>query len=107
MCKRVEEREGFGKKFSKLDTILQDIAKSRADIDTCRMLVCSAAEKMDIHGNKDPRTRQQLSLVKAHVPVTLQAVVDRCIQAHGAMGVSQDTMLFSAFAGARVLRIAD
>ena len=37
----------------------------------------------------------------------MQGLVDRCIQAHGAMGVSQDTPLFAAFAGARGLRLAD
>ena len=39
-------------------------------------------------------------MVKAHVPITVQGIADRCIQAHGAMGVSQDTPLFAAF-GAR------
>jgi hypothetical protein len=62
---------------------------------------------MDKIGNKDMQTRQMLSLVKAHVPITMQTVADRCIQAHGAMGLSQDTMLFAAFAGARWLRLAD
>ena len=46
-------------------------------------------------------------MVKAHVPITVQGIADRCIQAHGAMGVSQDTPLFAAFAGARGLRLAD
>jgi len=46
-------------------------------------------------------------MVKAHVPVTCQTLVDRCIQAHGAMGLSQDAPLFAAFAGARWLRLAD
>ena len=58
----------------------QDIAKSRCEIDNCRFLVHRAAEMMDVHGNKDPRTRQILSIVKAHVPVTVQVIVDRCIQ---------------------------
>jgi hypothetical protein len=62
---------------------------------------------MDKRGNADPETRQLLSLVKAHVPVTVQTLVDRCIQAHGAKGLSQDTPLFAAFCGARWLRIAD
>ena len=36
-----------------------------------------------------------------------QEVVDRAIQAHGGMGVSQDTFLVDAFASARALRLAD
>merc|ERR1712166_1366007 len=107
MCVRTQQRKAFGKKLSQFDTILQDIAKSRCEIDNCRFLVHRAAEMMDVHGNKDPRTRQILSIVKAHVPVTVQVIVDRCIQAHGAMGLSQDTPLFMMFAGARMLRLAD
>lgn len=71
------------------------------------MLVHRAAELMDVRGNKDSRTRQILSQVKAHVPVTVQHLIDRCMQAFGAMGLSQDTPLFAGFAGARWLRIAD
>ena len=107
MCKRAGEREAFGKKLSAFDTILQDIARSRADIETCRMLVHTAAHNMDVLGNKDHRTRQLLSLVKAHVPGVVQTIFDRCMQVHGAMGFSQDTPLFMGFAGARWLRMAD
>ena len=105
MCNRVQERTAFGKKLSQFDTILQDIAQSRTEIETCRLLVHKAADLMDKNGNKDPYTRQLLSLVKAHIPVTVQGIVDRCIQAHGGMGVCQDTPLFNALAGARWLRI--
>jgi hypothetical protein len=62
---------------------------------------------MDTNGNKDAKTRQLLSLVKAHVPITVQTIIDRCIQAHGAMGTCQDTPLYQCFAAARCLRIAD
>ncbi len=36
-----------------------------------------------------------------------QNVVDRAIQAHGGMGVSQDTPLAGYFAYARTIRLAD
>ena len=107
MCKRVNQRKAFGKKLIKFDTILQDIAKSRCEIESCRLLVHRAADMMDKYGNKDSRTRQLLSMVKAYVPKTVQYIVDRCMQAFGAMGVSQDTPLFAAFFGARTLRLAD
>ena len=80
MCKRVESRRAFGKKLSEFDTILTDIAKSRVEIENCRMLTAKAAEMMDALGNRDPKTRQLLALVKAQVPLCLQAIVDRCIQ---------------------------
>ena len=56
MCLRVTQREAFGKKLAQFSSILQDIAKSRTEIDTCRMLVHRAAELMDDRGNKDSRT---------------------------------------------------
>lgn len=107
MCRRVEKREVFGKKLKYYGTIQQDVAKSRVEIEMCRMLIHRAAVSMDNMGNKDPQTRQLLSLVKAHVPITVTGIVDRCMQAHGAMGLSQDTPLFHAFSGARWLRLAD
>jgi alkylation response protein AidB-like acyl-CoA dehydrogenase len=83
MIRRVQERSAFGKQLSKFDSILQDIARCRCEIEMCRLLVYKAADMMDAHGNGDGRTRQFLSLVKAHVPMAVQTVVDRCIQAHG------------------------
>jgi len=107
MCSRSRERTAFGKELYKFDTILQDIAKTRCDIETCRLLLHQAAHLMDTVGNKDAHTRQLLSLVKAHIPMTVQIIMDRCMQAHGAMGISQDTPLFAGFSGARWLRLAD
>ena len=59
---------------------MQDVAKSRIDLETCRLLLHRAADLMDTHGNADPRTRQYLAMVKAHVPITCQMLIDRCIQ---------------------------
>jgi hypothetical protein len=62
---------------------------------------------MDQLGNKDSKTRQMLSLVKAYVPQTVGNVIDTCMQMCGARGFSQDSPIFSAFCGARWLRMAD
>merc|ERR1711879_948234 len=58
-------------------------------------------------GNTDHYTRKLLSLVKAVVPSMTQKVVDRAMQMHGGLGISQDTFLPAAFVGARCLRWAD
>lgn len=89
------------------DTTMEKIAKARCEIEMCRLLVCQAAHNMDTLGNRDARTRQLLSMVKARVPATVGQIVDDCMQSFGAMGFSQDTPLFHAFAGARFLRMAD
>lgn len=107
MVARVSNRTVFRTKLSRNDNILQHIGKARAKILTCRLLVHQAADRMDSLGNKDPVTRQLLSMVKAYVPQTCQEVVDMCMQAHGAKGFSQDVPLFPAFVAARTLRMAD
>ena len=63
---------------------------------------------MDHLGNKDPATRQLLSMVKAHVPKTIGDIVDKCMQSHGAKGEPrQDTPLWAAWSATRTLRMAD
>eukprot|EP00316_Scyphosphaera_apsteinii_P008113 CAMPEP_0119342164 /NCGR_PEP_ID=MMETSP1333-20130426/104140_1 /TAXON_ID=418940 /ORGANISM="Scyphosphaera apsteinii, Strain RCC1455" /LENGTH=460 /DNA_ID=CAMNT_0007354327 /DNA_START=93 /DNA_END=1475 /DNA_ORIENTATION=- len=107
MCKRAESRIAFGKPLAKIDTVLSEIAISRADIDGIRHLVREAAYLMDSRGNTDPHTRKTLSLVKALVPQTVQNVVDRAIQLHGGAGLSADTPLAQIWTAARLLRLAD
>lgn len=83
MVRRIHDRTAFGKPLSKFDSVLQELAKSRCEIEMCRLLVYRAAELMDTCGNRDGRTRQMLSMVKAHVPLAVQTILDRCIQIHG------------------------
>jgi alkylation response protein AidB-like acyl-CoA dehydrogenase len=107
MCARAEARVAFGKPLAKRDTVLDTIARSRAEIDGARHLVREAAALMDSKGNTDPHTRQLLSLVKALVPQTVQTIADRAMQVHGAAGLSSDTPLATIWASARLLRLAD
>merc|ERR1712070_1107535 len=83
------------------------IAECRAEIDQSRLLVREAADRMDKLGNTDKYTRKLLSLVKAVVPSVAQKTIDRAMQVLGGLGVSQDSPLPTAFAGARCLRFAD
>jgi acyl-CoA dehydrogenase len=105
MCKRVKSRVAFGQKLSDMGPIRQDIAKSRIDIDQARMMVLRAAYMMDTVGNKG--ARQEIAAIKVIGPTIALRVIDRAIQAHGAMGVCQDTFLASAWANQRTLRLAD
>jgi alkylation response protein AidB-like acyl-CoA dehydrogenase len=45
-------RKTFGKELREHGTVLSDIARSRAEIDQARLLVLSAARKVDTHGAK-------------------------------------------------------
>ena len=105
MCERVESREAFGRKISEFDSIRKNIARSRIEIEQARLLTLKAAKMMDEVGNKE--ARQEIAMIKVIAPEMALNVIDRAIQAHGAMGVCQDTFLASAWANVRTLRLAD
>ena len=105
MCRRVSEREAFGRQLIKFSSIRQEIAKSRCEIEQARLLTLSAADKMDRAGNKE--AKDLIAMIKIVAPQMACTVLDRAIQAHGGMGVSQDTFLAAAYAGSRTLRLAD
>ncbi len=105
MCKRVGERETFGKKVSQYSSIRQDIAKSRCEIEQARLLTLAAADKIDRFGIKG--AKDLIAMIKIVVPTMTCTVVDRAIQAHGGMGVSQDTPLGGFWLYGRSLRLAD
>lgn len=105
MCKRVAEREAFGRKLKDFSSIRQDIAKSACEIEQARLLTLSAADKIDRFGTKG--AAHLISMIKIVVPQMTCNVVDRAIQAHGGMGVSQDSPLASFWVYGRIIRIAD
>jgi acyl-CoA dehydrogenase len=105
MCKRVQTRVAFGKPLAEQGTIRADIAASRMEIEQARLLTLKAAYMMDTVGNKEARS--EIAMIKVVAPNVALRVIDRAIQAHGGMGVSQDTFLASAWAMVRTLRLAD
>jgi acyl-CoA dehydrogenase len=105
MCKRVLARVAFGKRLAEMGSIRQDIAYSRVEIDQCRLLTLRAAHMMDTVGNKN--AKQEIAAIKVAAPSMSLRVLDRAIQAHGGMGVCQDTFLAAAWANQRTLRLAD
>ena len=105
MCRRVRERVAFGQRLADMGTIRQHIARSRIEIDSTRLMVLNAAHLMDTVGNKE--ARREIAAIKVMAPQMTLDVIDRAIQAHGAMGVCQDTFLARAWASQRTLRLAD
>jgi acyl-CoA dehydrogenase len=105
MCARVSDRVAFGKPLAEQGTIRRDIAQSRIEIDQARLLTMNAAHLMDTVGNKEARA--SIAMIKVVAPNVALQVIDRAIQAHGALGISQDTFLAHAWAHARTLRFAD
>jgi len=105
MARRVENRVAFGRKLSEQSSIRQDIARSYCDIEQARLLTLKAADHMDKYGNK--ASRDLIAAIKVVAPSMAQTVADRAIQAHGGMGVSDDTPIAQFFAINRYVRIAD
>ena len=105
MCKRVAQREAFGRKIKDFSSIRQDIARSACEIQQARLLTLSTADKIDRFGTKE--AKKLISMIKIVVPQMTCNVVDRAIQAHGGMGVCQDTPLAAFYVYGRTVRIAD
>ncbi|MGP1720848.1 acyl-CoA dehydrogenase family protein [Shewanella frigidimarina] len=105
MCKRVGERIVFGQPMIKQQSVREDIAKSACQIEQARLMTLKAAQKMDTDGNK--AAKELIAMIKIVAPNMSLDVIDRAIQCHGAVGVSQDTFLAHAWAGQRTLRLAD
>jgi acyl-CoA dehydrogenase len=105
MCRRVKDRVAFGKPLAEQGTIRADIATSRIEIEQARLLTMKAAHMMDTVGNKEARA--EIAMIKVVAPNMALRVLDRAIQAHGGLGVSQDTFLAAAWASVRALRLAD
>ncbi len=105
MCKRVNDRVVFGQPMIKQGSVREDIAKSYCEIEQARLLTLKAADMMDRHGNKE--AKELIAMIKIVAPNMALNVIDRAIQIHGAVGLSQDTPLAGFFAYARTLRLAD
>ena len=69
------------------------------------MLTFSVSNLIDTVGKEEAKI--EISSIKVSVVEAASYVIDKAIQTHGAMGLSQDTPLARMSAGARVLRIAD
>ncbi|MEO5640583.1 MAG: acyl-CoA dehydrogenase family protein [Sphingomicrobium sp.] len=105
MVRRLQSRVAFGKKLSEHSIWEQRIAEARIEIDCSRLLCLKAADLMDKAGNK--AARNEISMIKVKAPRMALEIIDQAIQAHGGMGVSQDTPLAYSWAGIRTLRFAD
>src|SRR5919197_47220 len=103
MCVRALEREAFGSRLADKQTIQNWIADSLAEIHACRLMTLDAAHKID--GGDEARV--EVSLIKFYAARALHEVVDRALQVHGALGLTDETPLAKMYAHAREGRIYD
>ncbi|MGI5452763.1 acyl-CoA dehydrogenase family protein [Streptomyces sp. CA-249302] len=105
MCRRTLTRTAFGGPLADRGVVREWIARSRIEIEQLRLLVLKSAWLMDTSGNAAART--EVAAIKVAALEVAHRVVDRAVQAHGAAGVSDDTVLARLYAITRALRIAD
>jgi alkylation response protein AidB-like acyl-CoA dehydrogenase len=106
MCERAATRElGAGKPLGHRQMVQAWIAESRAEIEAARLLVLRTAWRIDHEGVA--AARDDVSLIKFHTAAVLQRVLDRAIQTHGALGLTEATPLAFWWRHERGARIYD
>jgi len=106
MCSRAKSRIIAPDRLLESKQIVRAwIAECAAEIRAARLIVLHTAWKMENLGAKE--ARQDISLIKFHVAGVLQKVVDLALQAHGGLGMSDDTILSFYYRYERAARIYD
>jgi acyl-CoA dehydrogenase len=103
MCAYALRREVFGGPLAAKQTVQNWIADSAAEIQACRLLTLDAAERID--GGDEARV--EVSVIKFFAARVLNDVIDRAVQAHGALGLTDQTPLARMYADARAARLYD
>jgi len=105
MVARAGERRTFGRALVEHGVVQDWIAESRIRIEQLRLLILKTAWLMDTVGNRKAHT--EIQAIKVATPLTVEWILDKAIQVHGAGGLSQDFPLAEAWAHMRTLRLAD
>jgi acyl-CoA dehydrogenase len=106
MCERAATRElAPGRPLGSRQIVQEWIAESRAEIEAARLLVLRTAWRIDHEGAA--AARDDISLIKFHTAGVLQRVLDRAIQTHGALGLTEATPLAFWWRHERAARIYD
>jgi len=106
MCERAVSRElSPGQPLATKQTIQNWIAEARANINASRLMVLDAARKIDEVGSYAART--EVSSIKFFVSDVLMKTLDRAIQVHGALGITEDSILSFLYRHERGSRIYD
>lgn len=106
LCERVVEREiAPGRTLADGELIQTWVAESRTEIEAARWLTLATAWTVERRGWRAARRR--IAMIKFVVANAMLAVVDRAIQAHGGLGVTDDTVLAFFYRSERAARIYD
>jgi alkylation response protein AidB-like acyl-CoA dehydrogenase len=106
MCEHAARRElSPGQPLARQQIVQAWIAESAAEAAAARGLVLETAWRIEREGWK--AAREMISMIKFLTANTLQRIVDRAVQVHGALGVTDDTVLAFFYREERAARIYD
>jgi alkylation response protein AidB-like acyl-CoA dehydrogenase len=103
MCSYSLERKAFGGALAEKQTVQNWIAESAAEIQACRLMTLQAAHRLD----EGDEARVEISLIKFYAARVLHDVIDRALQVHGGLGMTDDAPLAVMYRMARGARIYD
>jgi acyl-CoA dehydrogenase len=104
-CQRAVSRTTFGRTLDRHQSVREEISKSYSEIEMARLLVLKTCARMDEVGPKG--AMDLIAASKTSVPIMMQQVIDRCMQIHGAGGLTEDYCMAEGFNYARWCRQAD
>lgn len=107
MCSRASKRiiAPDGKTLATRQIIQSWIAECAADIQAARLMTLNAAWKIEKYGAKS--ARYDISFIKFFVANVMQNVIDKALQVHGGMGMTDDTIIAYFYRHERAARIYD
>jgi acyl-CoA dehydrogenase len=105
LCERAQSRYSHGSLLADKQTVQNWIADSAAQMHAARLMTLHAAWKMDTEGAA--AARLEIGLIKFYGAQVLHDVIDRALQAHGALGYSTDLPLEQMYRFARAARLYD
>ena len=104
-CQRAVSRTTFGRPLAKHQSVREEISKCFSEVEMARLLVHKTCAKIDKEGVSN--SIDMIAATKTTVPMLVQTLIDRCMQIHGAGGLTEDYFMAEAFNYGRWCRQAD
>jgi len=103
ICEHARQRVTFGAPLADRQTIQWWVADAAMQIHACRLMVYDAAVKIDRGGD----ARSEVSMIKVFATEMAWDIVDKAMQAFGAMGMAKELPLQLMASKVRLMRIYD
>ena len=107
MCSRASKRviSPNGKTLATRQIIQAWISECAANIQAARLMILNTAWKMEKYGSKV--ARQDVSMIKFFTANVMQDVIDKALQVHGGLGMTDDIIIPFFYRHERAARIYD